>query len=71
METVSDIYGDFEFEGLANNAAYKITIVEKGYAAKTIEVKTHTDVNLGEIVLELVVSLQKRLQPIIPSALCF
>ena len=52
METVSDVYGDFEFEGLAKNTAYKIKLEEKGYAVKTIEVTTQTDVNLGEVVLE-------------------
>lgn len=51
METVSDTYGDFEFEGLAKNIAYKITIEEKGYAIRTIEVNTQTNVNLGEILL--------------------
>jgi len=52
METVSDVYGDFEFEGLAKNTTYKVTLEEKGYTAKTIEVTTQTDVNLGEVVLE-------------------
>ena len=52
METVSDVYGDFEFEGLSNNTAYKITVEEKGYIAKTMEVTTQTDVNLGELILE-------------------
>lgn len=52
METVSDVYGDFEFEGLPSNIAYQITVEEKGYAAKTIAVTTRTDVNLGEVVLE-------------------
>lgn len=52
METVSDMFGDFEFEGLEKNTAYKVTIREKGYSAKTIEVTTQTDVNLGEVILE-------------------
>jgi Fe-S-cluster-containing dehydrogenase component len=52
MEAVSDAFGDFEFEGLASNTTYQITVEEKGYAAKTIEVTTQTDVNLGEVVLE-------------------
>ena len=52
METVSDVYGDFEFEGLAKNTTYKVTLEEKGYTARTIEVTTQTDVNLGEVVLE-------------------
>ena len=52
VETVSDVYGDFEFEGLPKNTTYKITVEEKGYVAKTIVVTTQTDVNLGEVILE-------------------
>lgn len=52
LEAVSDVYGDFEFEGLAKNTTYKLTLEEKGYATKSIEVITQTDVNLGEVVLK-------------------
>ena len=52
VETISDVYGDFEFDGLPKNKAYTITVEEKGYAVKTIAVTTQTDVNLGEVVLE-------------------
>ena len=52
MKTVSNVYGDFEFEGLAKNTAYKVALEEKGYAVKTIEVTTQTDINLGEVILE-------------------
>jgi hypothetical protein len=39
------------FKGLDKNTTYKVTLQEKGYIAKTIEVTTQTDVNLGEVVL--------------------
>jgi Fe-S-cluster-containing dehydrogenase component len=49
--TVTDGFGDFEFEGLPANAAYKVKISAPGYAAKEIEVKTSKSINLGDIVL--------------------
>ncbi len=52
LETTSDSYGDFEFEGLDKNAAYKITVKLAGYAPQVFDVTTHIDVDLGEIVLE-------------------
>jgi Fe-S-cluster-containing dehydrogenase component len=52
LETKSDSYGDFEFEGLDKNTAYKVTVALAGYASKVFDVNTHFDVNLGEIVLE-------------------
>ena len=51
-ETLSDSYGDFEFEDLDKNKAYTITVKLDGYASKVFEINTHNDVNLGEIVLE-------------------
>jgi Fe-S-cluster-containing dehydrogenase component len=50
--TVTDDFGEFEFEGLEKNASYKVTFAHAGYASRQIEVVTRTDVNLGEIVLE-------------------
>lgn len=52
LETKTDLYGDFEFEGLEKNAQYQINIAADGYGAKQIEITTRKDVNLGEIVLE-------------------
>jgi Fe-S-cluster-containing dehydrogenase component len=52
LETASDVYGDFEFEGLPKNCTYQVTIEAKGYAKKQMEVSTQTDINLGEIILE-------------------
>jgi Fe-S-cluster-containing dehydrogenase component len=51
LETRSDSYGDFEFEGLEKNMAYRVRIELDGYAPQVLDVFTQTDVNLGEIVL--------------------
>ena len=51
QETVSDSYGDFEFEGLAKNTKFALTVSYDGYVSQTCEVVTQKDVNLGEIVL--------------------
>lgn len=50
-ETSSGTFGDFEFEGLASNVAYRITVSHAGYAPRQIDVKTQTDVDLGDVVL--------------------
>ena len=52
QQTITDPFGDFEFEGLERNQKYQIAIAADGYVAKQIEVTTCKDVNLGEIVLE-------------------
>ncbi len=52
LKTKSDSYGDFEFEGLDRNEAFKVTVALAGYATKTFAVTTQTDVNLGAVVLE-------------------
>jgi Fe-S-cluster-containing dehydrogenase component len=52
LETLSDNYGDFEFDGLEKNKDYRVSIDCKDYTSMIIEVFTQTDVNLGEIVLE-------------------
>ncbi len=52
QETLSDSYGDFEFEGLGKNIAYRLRIDHVGYAPQIFEVVTHTDVDLGAVVLE-------------------
>ena len=52
LETVSDDFGDFEFDGLAKNARYTVTISQNGYTTQTFDVVTRKDINLGEIVLE-------------------
>ncbi|NLV71489.1 MAG: oxidoreductase [Actinobacteria bacterium] len=52
LETLSDSYGDFEFDGLEKNTDYRVGVECDGYAPMIIEVSTQTDVDLGEIVLE-------------------
>lgn len=52
LETRTDIFGDFEFEGLEKNTAYRVKISADGYVDKAIAVRTLKDVNLGEVVLE-------------------
>lgn len=51
-ETLTDSYGDFEFEGLEKNTAHRVRVELVGYAPQVFEVITHTDIDLGEVVLE-------------------
>ena len=51
LETRTDVYGDFEFEGLEKNETYRMRISLAGYADQEIEFTTQKDVNLGEIML--------------------
>ena len=44
-------FGDFAFEKLPKGKAFKVTVAHEGYAPQTFAVKTHTDVDLGEVVL--------------------
>jgi Fe-S-cluster-containing dehydrogenase component len=50
-ETTSTVFGDFEFEGLPQSKAFRVTVAHDGYAPQVFDVKTHTDVDLGEVVL--------------------
>ncbi|MGW8192675.1 MAG: 4Fe-4S dicluster domain-containing protein [Desulforhopalus sp.] len=52
LETVTDMFGDFEFEGLNKNEKYQVVVTADGYREKSVEFATYKDVNLGEIVLE-------------------
>lgn len=54
LSTATDLFGDFEFEGLNKNEKYRLTVSAVGYREKMLEVVTRKDVNLGEIVLERV-----------------
>ena len=51
LETTSGVFGDFAFERLPRNTSYRLTVSHEGYAPQVFEVKTHTDVDLGEVVL--------------------
>jgi Fe-S-cluster-containing dehydrogenase component len=50
-ETRTNGFGDFEFEGLADNTSYSIQIEAPGYKPKTLKAKTQKDIYLGEIIL--------------------
>ena len=50
--TKTNGFGDFEFEGLADNTGYTVKINAPGYKAKSIKTKTSKDIYLGEIVLK-------------------
>jgi Fe-S-cluster-containing dehydrogenase component len=52
LETHTDSYGDFEFEGLEKDKQFRLRVDLKGYASMIIDVSTRNDVDLGEIVLE-------------------
>lgn len=52
LSTNTDLFGDFEFEGLGKNERYQLTVSAAGYAEVRLEFVTLKDVNLGEIVLD-------------------
>jgi Fe-S-cluster-containing dehydrogenase component len=47
----TDFLGDFEFKGLEAKQSYQVIIEADGYASRTINVKTDTDKNIGEVLL--------------------
>jgi Fe-S-cluster-containing dehydrogenase component len=51
MTTKTNFFGDFEFEGLADNTDYTVKVEAKGYKLKKMPAKTTTDVYLGIITL--------------------
>lgn len=51
-ESVSDNFGDFKFDGLAENSGiYNLEISLQGYIKKTIEINLKTSINAGTILL--------------------
>lgn len=52
LATKTDLFGDFEFEGLSKNETYQVVVAADGYKENTLEFTTFNDVNLGEIVLD-------------------
>jgi len=44
-------FGDFEFEGLADNVEYTVTVEAKGYKKQELKAKTMADVYLGVIIM--------------------
>jgi Fe-S-cluster-containing dehydrogenase component len=51
-EVKTNGFGDFEFEGLADNTDYTLKIEVPGYKSKTVKAKTSKDQSLPEIVLK-------------------
>jgi hypothetical protein len=49
--TKTNLFGDFEFEGLPDNVAYTVKIEAKGYKTQELKALTKIDVNLGVIML--------------------
>ena len=47
----TDAFGDFEFEGLPDDKAYKVTVAAPGYRTQEFEVKTYKSIYLGDIIL--------------------
>jgi Fe-S-cluster-containing dehydrogenase component len=47
----TDFLGDFEFKGLPADKSFKLTIEYKGYKPQSINVKSDTDKNIGEVML--------------------
>jgi Fe-S-cluster-containing dehydrogenase component len=52
LQMTSDNYGDFIFDGLSDNAEYRLRIARPGYRPHEIAVNTASDRDLGTIVLE-------------------
>ena len=52
LEVKTNAFGDFEFEGLADNTEYTIGIAAGGYKEQTMTAKTGRDIYLGEINLK-------------------
>ena len=51
-QSPTDSFGDFEFEGLPGDTAFKVTVSSPGYETREFEVKTYVSVYLGDIVLK-------------------
>jgi Fe-S-cluster-containing dehydrogenase component len=51
LETKTNGFGDFEFEGLGDNVEYTVRIEAPGYKVKSLKAKTQKDLYLGEILL--------------------
>ena len=52
VETVSDTFGDFEFNGLKADTRYRVIIRKEGYVDRELEVNLKQDVNLDEVLLD-------------------
>ena len=52
LETKTNGFGDFEFDGLADNTNYTVSIEAQGYKPRRIKARTSKDLYLGEIRLK-------------------
>jgi len=52
MSYVTDAFGDFWFEGLEGKSEYTVEIAAEGYKKISLNARTHSDVNLGDLFLE-------------------
>ena len=52
MSYVTDAFGDFWFEGLEGKTNYTVEIAADGYKKISLNARTHTDVNMGNLFLE-------------------
>ncbi|MBU2511548.1 oxidoreductase [bacterium] len=50
-DTITDVYGDFEFDGLEQGTGYSVKVEFDGYASISLEVASRIDTHLGEIEL--------------------
>jgi hypothetical protein len=48
----TNCFGDFEFDGLPDDADYKVSVKAPGYKEQELDAKTKVDVYLGEITLK-------------------
>ena len=51
-ETVSDAFGQFDFEGLGPKASYRISVEHPGYVTQQLDVQTLTDLDVGVVRLQ-------------------
>jgi Fe-S-cluster-containing dehydrogenase component len=58
--TMTDTYGDFEFEGLDADRDYVLRIEHPGYRPREQPVSTRTDVNVGTMVLDRMEGIGRR-----------
>ena len=49
---VTDLYGEFAFNGLDADASYRLSIAAPGYRSREIDIGARKDVDLGTVVLE-------------------
>lgn len=50
--TTTDVFGDFEFEGVEVGGEYVLRVEHPGYRPRELPVSTHADANVGPVVLE-------------------